>query len=188
MVEQIEEIVLVLDDKLEKAVSVLKEDYSSIRAGRANPHILDKVMVDYYGAPTPIPQTANITVQEGRCLVISPWDTSIMKAIEKAIQVSSLGLTPNSDGKVIRLVFPELTEERRRDLVKQIKKMGEDTKIAQRNVRRDAMESLKKLKNDKAVSEDEFALGEKEVEKLVSEAIAKVDAAMAAKEKEIMTV
>lgn len=188
MVEQIEEIVLVLDDKLEKALSVLKEDYSSIRAGRANPHILDKVMVDYYGAPTPVTQTSNITVQEGRCLVISPWDASILKAIEKAIQISNIGITPTNDGKVIRLAFPELTEERRRDLVKQLRKMGEDAKIAQRNVRRDAMDGLKKLKTDKAISEDEFAAGEKEVEKTVADAIAKVDAAMAAKEKEIMTV
>ena len=188
MVEQIEEIVLVLDDKLEKALSVLKEDYSAIRAGRANPHILDKVTVDYYGAPTPVTQTANITVQEGRCLVISPWDASILKDIEKAIQVSNIGITPTNDGKVIRLVFPDLTEERRRELVKQLKKMGEDTKVAQRNVRRDAMDSIKKLKTDKVVSEDECAAGEKEVEKLVSEAVGKVDAAMAAKEKEIMTV
>lgn len=186
--EQIEEILLVLDEKLDKALSVLKEDYSSIRAGRANPHILDKVMVDYYGAPTPIPQTSNISVQEGRCLVISPWDISILKAIEKAIQVSNIGITPTNDGKVIRLVFPELTEERRRDLSKQIKKMGEDTKVAQRNVRREAMDSLKKLKNDKAISEDEFSAGEKEVEKMVSDAIAKVDATAVAKEKEVMTV
>ena len=188
MVEQIEEIVLVLEDKLEKALSVLKEDYSAIRAGRANPHILDKVMVDYYGAPTPVTQTSNITVQEGRCLVISPWDSSILKAIEKAIQISNIGITPTNDGKVIRLVFPDLTEERRRELVKQLRKMGEDTKVAQRNVRRDAMDSIKKLKTDKTVSEDECALGEKEVERLVSAAIGKVDAAMAAKEKEIMTV
>lgn len=186
--EQIEEIILVLDDKLEKAVAVLKEDYASIRAGRANPHILDKVTVDYYGAATPITQTSNISVQEGRCLVISPWDISLLKGIEKAIQLSNIGITPTNDGKVIRLVFPELTEERRRELVKQLRKMGEDAKVAQRNVRREAMDSLKKLKNDKAISEDEFAAGEKEVEKYVSEAVAKVDAAMAAKEKEIMTV
>lgn len=186
--EMIEEILLILEDKLEKAVSVLREDYAAIRAGRANPHILDKVTVDYYGAMTPVTQMANVSVQEGRCLVISPWDMSALKGIEKAIQISNIGLTPTNDGKVIRLVFPELTEERRRDLVKQIKKMGEDAKVAQRNVRRDAMDGLKKLKNDKSVSEDEFALGEKEVEKLVSEAVGRVEAAVSAKEKEIMTV
>lgn len=186
--ELIEEILLILDDKLEKAVSVLKEDFAAIRAGRANPHILDKVTVDYYGAMTPVTQMANVSVQEGRCLVISPWDVSALKGIEKAIQISNIGLTPTNDGKVIRLVFPELTEERRRDLVKQIKKMGEDAKIAQRNVRRDAMDGLKKLKTDKTISEDEFSAGEKEVEKLVADAVSKVDATVSAKEKEIMTV
>lgn len=186
--ELIEEILLVLDDKLEKAISVLKEDFAAIRAGRANPHILDKVTVDYYGAMTPVTQMANVSVQEGRCLVISPWDVSALKGIEKAIQISNIGLTPTNDGKVIRLVFPELTEERRKDLVKQIKKMGEETKVAQRNVRRDAMDGLKKLKNDKTISEDEFSAGEKEVEKMVSDAVGKVDLAVSAKEKEIMTV
>jgi ribosome recycling factor len=186
--EQVEEILLVLDDKLSKTIHVLKEDYSSIRAGRANPHILDKVLVDYYGAMTPISQTSNISVQEGRCLVISPWDVSILKAIEKAIQVSNIGLNPTNDGKVIRLVFPELTEERRRDLVKQTRKMGEDAKVAQRNVRREAMEALKKLKTDKTISEDEFSANEKEVEKMVSDAVSQIDAAMSAKEKEIMTI
>lgn len=186
--EQVEEIILVLDDKLSKTIGVLKEDYSAVRAGRANPHILDKVMVDYYGAMTPVSQTSNISVQEGRCLVISPWDMSILKSIEKAIQVSNIGLTPTNDGKVIRLVFPELTEERRKDLVKQIRKMGEDAKVAERNIRREAMDALKKLKTDKTISEDEFALSEKEVEKMVSEAVGKIDAAVSAKEKEIMTV
>lgn len=188
MNELIEEILLVLEDKLDKAESVLKEDFAAIRAGRANPHILDRVMVDYYGAPTPVTQTSNISVQEGRCLVISPWDVSILKGIEKAIQVSNIGITPTNDGKVIRLVFPELTEERRRDLVKQIRKMGEDAKVAQRNVRREAMDGLKKLKNDKFISEDEYASGEKEVEKAVSEAVSSIDAVVSAKEKEIMTV
>lgn len=186
--ELIEEILLTLDDKLEKSISVLKEDYAAIRAGRANPHILDKVMVDYYGAMTPVSQMANISVQEGRCLVIAPWDASALKGIEKAIQVSNIGINPTNDGKVIRLVFPELTEERRRDLVKQIKKMGEDTKVAQRNVRREAMDGLKKLKTDKTISEDEFSAGEKEAEKLVSDAASKVEQTVSAKEKEIMTV
>lgn len=186
--ELVEEILLVLEEKLEKTASVLKDDYAAIRAGRANPHILDKVTVDYYGAMTPVTQMANISVQEGRCLVISPWDMSALKSIEKAIQVSNIGLTPTNDGKVIRLVFPELTEERRRDLAKQIKKMGEDAKVAQRNVRREAMDALKKLKTDKTISEDEFSSYEKDVEKSVSDAVASIDALMAGKEKEIMTV
>lgn len=186
--EQAEEILLILDDKLTKTVSVLKEEFTSVRAGRANPHILDKVMVDYYGAMTPVTQTASVSVQEGRCLVIAPWDVSILKGIEKAIQISNIGITPTNDGKVIRLVFPELTEERRKELTKQIRKMGEDAKVAARNNRRDAMDGIKKLKNDKTLSEDEAAGCEKEVEKTVADAIAKIDAAVSAKEKEIMTV
>lgn len=186
--EQIEEILLVLEDKLEKTLSVLKENFASVRAGRANPHILDKVMVDYYGAPTPVTQTATVSVQEGRCLVISPWDASLLKGIEKAIQVANLGINPTNDGKAIRLVFPQLTEERRKDLCKQIRKMGEDSKVAARNCRREALDALKKLKNDKLISEDEYASYEKDVEKSVTEEVAKIDAASAAKEKEIMTV
>lgn len=186
--EMAQEIILVLDDKLSKTISVLKENYSAIRAGRANPHVLDKVTVDYYGVATPVTQTATVSVQEGRCLVIAPWDVSLLKGIEKAIQISNIGITPTNDGKVIRLVFPELTEERRRDLCKQIKKMGEEAKVAARNTRRDAMDGIKKLKNDKTLSEDEAALCEKDVEKAVSDAIASIDAAVSAKEKEIMTV
>ncbi len=188
MIEQVEEILLTLEDKLTKTLNVLKDEYAAVRAGRANPHILDKVTVDYYGTATPISQTANISVQEGRCLVISPWDGSLLKAIEKAIQVSNVGITPTNDGKVIRLVFPQLTEERRKELSKQVKKMGEDAKVSERNVRREAMEALKKLKNDKVISEDESAAAEKEVEKYVADGIAQVDAAVAAKDKEIMTV
>ncbi len=188
MIEQVEEILLTLDDKLTKTLNVLKDDFASIRAGRANPHILDKVTVDYYGVPTPIPQTSNISVQEGRCLVVSPWDASLLKSIEKAILVANIGITPTNDGKMIRLVFPQLTEERRKELSKQVKKMGEDAKVAQRNVRRDAMEALKKLKNDKVISEDESASAEKDIEKYVSDGIAKIDEAVAAKDKEIMTV
>ena len=186
--EQVEEIILTLDDKLSKTVSVLKEEYAAVRAGRANPHILDKVMVDYYGVPTPIPQTANIAVQEGRCLVISPWDASLLKGIEKALMVSNIGINPTNDGKVIRLVFPQLTEERRKDLCKQVRKTGEDSKVAARNIRRDAMDALKKLKTDKIISEDEHASCEKDVEKYVSDAISAIDNAMSQKEKEIMTV
>ena len=186
--EQVEEIILTLDDKLSKTISGLKEEFAAVRAGRANPHILDKVTVDYYGAATPVNQTANISVQEGRCLVISPWDVSLLKAIEKALQSSNIGITPTNDGKVIRLAFPQLTEERRKELSKQVRKMGEESKVAERNIRRDALEALKKLKNDKTISEDEYASCEKDVEKYVSEAVAEIDAAVAAKEKEIMTV
>lgn len=186
--EQVEEILLILDDKLTKTVSVLKEDYAAVRAGRANPHVLDKVMVDYYGALTPVSQTANVSVQEGRCLVISPWDVSLLKGIEKAIQQSNIGITPTNDGKVIRLAFPQLTEERRKELSKQVRKMGEDAKVAARNIRRDALEQLKKLKTDKTLSEDEYALCEKDVEKSVTDAVAAIDGAATAKEKEIMTV
>jgi ribosome recycling factor len=186
--EMVEEIILVLDDKLTKTISVLKEDFSAIRAGRANPHVLDKVLVDYYGAMTPVTQMANVSVQEGRCLVIAPWDVSVLKGIEKAIQISNVGITPTNDGKVIRLVFPDLTEERRRDLCNQTRKMGEDAKVAERNNRREAMDALKKLKNDKTLSEDEFASCEKEVEKMVADAVAQIDTLVSAKEKEIMTV
>ncbi len=186
--EQVELIELDLVDRLAKTVSVLKEDYAAVRAGRANPHILDKVQVDYYGAMTPVNQVANVSVQEGRCLVISPWDVSLLKGIEKALQVSNLGITPTNDGKVIRLAFPQLTEERRKELCKQIKKMGEDAKVAARNIRRDGMDALKKLKNDKTLSEDEFAACEKDVEKCVSDTIGEIDAAISVKEKEIMTV
>lgn len=186
--EQIEEILLILEDKLAKTVSVLKEEFAAVRAGRANPHILDKVQVDYYGAMSPISQVASISVQEGRCLVISPWDASLVKAIEKALQVANLGINPSSDGKVIRLVFPQLTEERRKELTKQVKKMGEDAKVAERNNRREAMDGVKKLKADKSISEDESAATEKDIEKLVADAISEIDAVVAAKEKEIMTV
>ena len=186
--EQAEEILLILDDKLTKTLNVLKDEYAAVRAGRANPHILDKVTFDYYGAATPVTQAAGVSVQEGRCLVIAPWDLSVLKEIEKAIQTSNIGITPTNDGKVIRLVFPELTEERRRDLSKQVRKMGEDSKVAARNNRRDAMDGVKKLKNDKTLSEDEAAAVEKEIEKAVQDAVAQIDAAVSAKEKEIMTV
>lgn len=186
--EQVEEILLVLDDKLSKTVCVLKEDYAGVRAGRANPNILNKVTVDYYGEPAPLTQIASVSVQEGRCLVISPWDMTQLKAIEKALQVSNIGVTPSNDGKVVRLAFPQLTEERRKELCKQVRKMGEEAKVAARNIRRDAMESLKKLKSDKTLSEDEFASCEKDVEKFVADSITEIDGAVSAKEKEIMTV
>ena len=186
--EKLDEIMLVLEEKLEKTVSVLREEFTSIRAGRANPHVLDKITVDYYGTPSPINQVGNIAVADAKCLVISPWDTSLLKGIEKAILQSNIGLTPTNDGKVIRLIFPDLTEERRRDLAKQIKGLSEDAKVAARNIRRDAMESFKKMKNGKEISEDECASLEKEVEKTISKCIEQIDKHTADKEKEIMSV
>ena len=147
--EQFEMLLMETMERAEKTVSVLSSEYLTIRAGRANPHVLDKVLVDYYGTPTPINQVGNMSVQEGRCLVIAPWDASMLKVIEKQLLVENLGMTPVNDGKVIRLTFPMLTEERRRELVKQIKKMAEDSKVAVRNIRRDAMDALKKMKNNK---------------------------------------
>lgn len=186
--EQYEVVMMETMEKTEKTLSVLASDYATIRAGRANPHILDRVLVDYYGTPTPINQVGNISVSEGRCLVISPWDASMLKVIEKQLLADNIGITPANDGKVIRLVFPMLTEERRKELVKQTKKMAEDSKVAIRNVRRDAMDGLKKMKNNKELSEDEHAICEKEIDKVISEAIEKVDKLSAEKEKDILSV
>ena len=186
--ERYEEIMMETLDKTEKTASVLNSDYVTIRAGRANPHILDRVLVDYYGTPTPINQVGNLSVTEGRCLVIAPWDSSMLKVIEKQLLAENLGITPVNDGKVIRLVFPALTEERRKELVKQIKKMAEDSKVAVRNVRRDAMDALKKMKNDKELSEDEHAVCEKEIDKVINEAIDKIEKLYVEKEKDIMSV
>ncbi len=186
--ERFEEIMMQTMEKTEKTNSVLSCDYAAIRAGRANPHILDRVLVDYYGTPTPINQVGNISVTEGRCLVIAPWDASMLKIIEKQLLAENIGITPANDGKVIRLVFPVLTEERRKELVKQVKKMGDDAKVAIRNVRRDSLETLKKMKNEKALSEDEHAVCEKEIEKVIAEAIEKTDKLAADKEKDIMSV
>ena len=186
--EKLEEIFLVLEDKLDKVVSVLKDEYQTIRAGRANPHILDRLQVEAYGGMSPLNQLGNIAAADARCLVISPWDKSLLKAIEKAILASNIGLNPTNDGNVIRLVFPELTEERRKDLVKQVKRMGEEAKIAVRNVRREAMESLKKMKNNKELSEDEGKACDQDVEKKIASAIEDVDKAVSAKEKELLTI
>ncbi len=186
--EQYEVIMMELLEKTEKTVSVLNSEYVTIRAGRANPHILDKVTVDYYGTPSPINQVGNISVAEGRILVISPWDASMLKVIEKQLLAENLGITPTNDGKVIRLVFPALTEERRKELVKQVKKMAEDAKVAVRNVRRESMDAIKKMKNNKELSEDEHALCEKEIDKAISEAVEKIDKLEQEKEKDIMVV
>ena len=188
MNEQVEMILMELMDKTDKTVSVLKGDYAVIRAGRANPHILDRVLVDYYGTPTPINQVGNLSVQDARSLVTSPWDASMLKVIEKQLLAENLGMTPINDGKVIRLNFPVLTEERRRELVKQVKKMAEDAKVAVRNVRRDALDSFKKMKNNKEISEDAYADCEKEVEKVISKAIESVEKLAAEKEKDVLSV
>ncbi len=186
--EQYEMIMMEIMEKTEKTVSVLNGEYITIRAGRANPHILDKVLVDYYGTPTPINQVGNLSVTEGRCLVIAPWDASMLKIIEKQLLAENLGITPVNDGKVIRLVFPALTEERRKELVKQIKKMAEDSKVAVRNIRRDGMDAIKKMKNNKELSEDEHAICEKEIDKVISETVDKIDKLCADKEKDVLSV
>ena len=176
------------EEKMKKTLGSLEAELTTIRAGRANPHILDKLTVDYYGSPTPIQQVANITVPEARMIQIQPWEKSMLKEIEKAICTSELGRNPNNDGKVIRLVFPELTEERRKDLVKDVKKKGEAAKVAVRNIRRDANDAYKKLKKEEDVSEDEIKELEDKVQKLTDKYIKDVDAAVEAKGKEIMTV
>ena len=177
----------IYEEKMQKTMNNLSEEYGGIRAGRANPHVLDKLRVDYYGTPTPIQQVANVNVPEPRMIQIQPWEASMVKEIEKAIMTSDLGINPTNDGKVIRLVFPELTEERRKDLVKDVKKKGEAAKVAIRNIRRDANDMLKKLgKTD--VSEDEIDELEDKVQKMTDKYIKKVDAAVEVKSKEILTV
>ncbi len=186
--EKIEMILLECEDKAGKTISVLKEAYIQIRLGRANPHVLDKVAVDFYGQPTPVAQMSNISVQEGKCLVIAPWDKSMLKNVEKAILGSNVGITPTNDGNVIRLVFPDLTEERRKEISKQVRKMGEDAKVAVRNIRRDVLDTLKKMKTSKEISEDEYTSFEKEVNDTVNNAIDRIDKLQTEKEKDVMTV
>ncbi len=175
-------------EKMTKTLSVLKSDFNAIRAGRANAAVLDKIYVDYYGSPMPINQLATITVAEARVLTIQPWDSSVLSLIEKAIQSSDLGINPQNDGRIIRLVFPQPTEERRKQLVKDVSKMGEDAKIAIRQVRRDAIDKLKSMKKNSEITEDDLKYGESEVQKITDEFVKKVDDAVAAKEKEIMEI
>ena len=175
------------EDKMKKTIEFLETDFSSIRAGRANPHVLDKLRVDYYGPPTPIQQVANVSVPEARMIQIQPWEKNMLKVIEKAIQVSDLGINPTNDGTMIRLVFPELTEERRKELVKDVKKKGEAAKVAVRNIRRDGNDMLKKLKGSD-VSEDEIKDMETELQKLTDKFVKDVDKAVDNKSKEVMTV
>jgi ribosome recycling factor len=187
-IEKVETLVLEAEEKFEKTSEMYKSDLTQVRAGRANPHVLDKVRVDYYGTPSPINQVGNIAVQDGQCLVISPWDKSLLKEIEKAIQLSDIGINPTNDGNVIRLVFPVLTEERRKDIVKQVKKMSEDAKVAVRNIRRDYLDVFKKMNKNKEMTDDEYADYESRVEKLVNKAVEAIEKATGEKEKELMTV
>lgn len=177
-----------IEARMQKSVDSLKDEYTTIRAGRANPHILDRLRVDYYGTPTPIQQVANVSVPEARMIQIQPWEASLIKDIEKAILVSDLGLTPNNDGKTIRLVFPELTEDRRKELAKDIKKKGDNAKVAIRNIRRDANDVIKKENKAGDISDDEAKNSEDEIQKITDKYIAMIDSAIDDKTKEILTV
>lgn len=181
-----QEVIATAKEKMGKTIKVLQDEFASLRAGRANPHCLDRILVDYYGTPTPIQQLGNLSTPEPRILQISIWDTKAIKDVEKAIQKSDLGINPTNDGKNIRLVFPELTQERRKELCKTVKKKAEDSKVAIRSIRRDANDQLKKLEKDKAISEDELKKATDDVQKLTDKYVAKVDEKCAAKEKEIM--
>ncbi len=178
----------IYEDKMGKTLSTLESEYTSIRAGRANPRILDKIQVDYYGSMSPLQSVANISVPEARMIQIQPWDSSLIKDIEKAILSSDLGLTPANDGKVIRLVFPELTEERRKELVKDVKKKGEAAKVAIRNIRRDANDEAKKAAKANEISEDEQKQTEDKIQKLTDKFIAQIDKAVESKSDEVLTV
>lgn len=182
------EKIAVYEDKMQKSLKSLETDLQGIRAGRANPHVLDKITVNYYGSPTPIQQVANVTVPEARIIQIQPWEAKMIKEINKAIMASDVGITPTDDGRVIRLVFPELTEERRKVLVKDVRKKGEAAKVAVRNIRRDGNEMLKKMKKEDGVSEDEVKDLEEELQKMADKYVKEVDVVIEEKSKEIMTV
>ena len=182
------QVITTAKDKMSKTTSLLKKDLTTLRAGRANPQILDKITVDYYGTPTPLNQLGNISSPEPRMLVIAPWETKMISAIEKAIQKSDIGINPSNDGKVVRLMIPELNEERRKDLCKQVKKMAEEGKVAVRNTRRDALEAVKKLKKDSKITEDEQKAAETEMQKVTDAKIKEIDKLAAEKEKEIMSI
>ena len=177
-----------LEERMNKTLSVLEENFSEIRAGRANPAILNKITVEYYGVPTPINQVAGISVPEARLIVIQPWDVSVLKEIERAILASDIGLNPNNDGKVIRLSFPELTEERRKELVKDVKKIAEESKVAIRAIRRDGIDEAKSMEKESLMTEDELKKAEDQIQKLTDKKIAEIDVITEKKEKEIMSI
>ena len=183
-----EEKIKIYEEKMGKSYDSLLNDFASIRAGRANPHVLDKLRVDYYGSPTPLQQVANISVPEPRMILIQPWEKKLIREIEKAILTSDLGINPNNDGSSIRLIFPELTEDRRKELAKDVKKKGEGAKVAVRNIRRDANDAIKKMEKAGEISEDDQKEGEEKIQKLTDKMIAKIDKAIETKTQEIMTV
>lgn len=174
--------------RMDKALDHLAEEFGAVRAGRANAKVLDRITVEYYGSETPLNGVATISTPDARTLVIQPWDSSLLKEIQKAIQASELGINPQNDGKVIRLIFPQLTEERRKDLTKQVKKYAEDAKVAMRNIRRDGMDYIKKLKKDSTITEDDQKKAEKDLQDILDKYIKKVDETLAAKEKELMSI
>lgn len=184
----IKDIIAKSEEKMKKTISVLKSDLSTLRAGRANPTMLDRIKVDYYGSPCPLSQVANISAPEPRVLMISPWEKSLIKEIEKAILVSDLGINPSNDGSVIRLVVPELTEETRKNLVKVVRKTGEESKVALRSIRREANDKIKALKKDGDITEDELKSAEEKVQKTIDTYVKEVDTLITAKEKEIMSI
>lgn len=186
--EKVEEMMLELEESSENTIKALENDYGAIRTGRANPHILDRIEVEAYGGMSKLVELGNVSALDAKCLQINLWDKSLLKAVEKAILQSNIGLTPTNDGNVIRLVFPDMTEERRRELVKQAKKTGEESKVAMRNHRRDGMDVIKKMKTAKELSEDQAADCEAEVEKLISKYMTKLEGIISAKEKELMSI
>ena len=177
-----------IEEKMEKSVAALKSEFDKVRAGRANPAVLDGIKVDYYGRPTPIPQLATVSVPEAHTIFIQPWDASVLKEIEKAINISDLGINPSNDGKAIRLTFPPLTEERRKELVKDINKQAENGKVAVRNIRRDGLEKFKAMKKNNEITEDELKDSEKNVQTLTDKYIKRIDEELANKEKELMSI
>lgn len=182
------EVLANTEERMKKSIAVLATEYSEVRAGRANPAVLDKIRVDYYGTPTAINQLAAVAVAEARVLTIQPWDASICSAIEKAIQASDIGINPQSDGKIIRITFPQLTEDRRKELAKDISKMGEESKVAIRSIRRDAMEKLKKMKKESELTEDDLKQAEKKTQDLTDKYCKEADSMMEKKQKEIMEI
>ena len=177
-----------LEERMNKTISVLQENFSEVRAGRANPAILNKIMIDYYGVPTPINQVAGISVPEARLIVIQPWDVSILKDIEKEILKADIGINPNNDGKVIRLSFPELNEERRKEIVKDVKKMAEDSKVAIRAIRRDGIDEFRRMQKDSSITEDELKSAEDQIQKITDKKIEEIDKLLENKEKEVMSI